>query len=60
MPAEQRGSIYRTSKGYGLRWYDENWARRRKAGFSPRSDARRWCEDVERPRCAEKPVQRRP
>ena len=50
MPAEQRGSVYRTSKGYGLRWYDENGARRRKAGFSSRSEARRWYEDVERPR----------
>jgi hypothetical protein len=50
MPAEQRGSVYRTSKGYGLRWYDEKGARRRKAGFSSRSEARRWYEHVERPR----------
>ena len=23
MPAEQQGSVYKTSKGFGLRWYDE-------------------------------------
>jgi len=50
MPADQRGSIYKTSKGYGLRWYDEGGARRRKAGFSSRSEARTWFEDVERRR----------
>src|SRR3954453_2663620 len=47
MPAEQQGSVYKTSKGYGLRWYDANGARRRKAGFTSRSDARKWFRDVE-------------
>ena len=27
MPAEQQGSVYKTSRGYGLRWYDEMGAR---------------------------------
>jgi len=50
MPRTQRGSVYKTSKGFGLRWYDEEGARRRKAGFSSRSAASTWFEDVERPR----------
>jgi integrase len=50
MPAEQRGSVYRTSTGYGLRWYDENGTRRRHAGFTSKSEARRWFDNVERPR----------
>jgi integrase len=50
MPAEQRGSVYKTGRGYGLRYYDETGARRRQAGFSSRSEARAWFRDVERPR----------
>jgi integrase len=50
MPAEQSGSVYKTTGGYGLRWYDENGARRRQAGFSSPSKARAWFRDVERPR----------
>ena len=34
MPAEQRGQVYATAKGFGIRWYDERGARRRRAGFS--------------------------
>jgi hypothetical protein len=49
VPAEQRGSVYKTSTGYGIRYYDEG-GRRRQAGFSSRSEARRWFEDVERKR----------
>ncbi len=50
MPADQQGSIYKTARGYGLRWYDETGARRRKAGFPSRSAARAWFRDVETPR----------
>jgi len=50
VPADQMGSVYRTSKGFGLRWYDEARTRRRKAGFSSRSAARAWLRDVEIPR----------
>ena len=50
MPAEQRGQVYATAKGYGIRWYDERGARRRQAGFSSPSKARAWFRDVELPR----------
>jgi integrase len=50
VPAEQRGQVYATTKGYGIRWYDENGARRRQAGFSSPSKARAWFRDVELPR----------
>lgn len=50
MPAEQCGSVYKTSRGYGLRYYDEKGARRRQAGFPSRSAARAWFRDVEAPR----------
>jgi hypothetical protein len=46
MPADQRGSVYKTARGYGIRWYHETGVRRRRAGFSSRSDARRWFQDV--------------
>ena len=50
MPAEQRGQVYATTKGHGIRWYDERGARRRQAGFSSPSKARAWFRDVELPR----------
>ena len=50
MPAEQRGSVYKTVNGFGLRWRDEHGQRRRQAGFPSRSAARTWFENVERPR----------
>jgi integrase len=50
MPADQRGSVYSTANGYGIRWYAEDGQRRRRAGFSSRSAARKWFEDVERKR----------
>jgi len=50
MPAEQRGSVYRTAKGFGIRWFDESGARRRQSGFTSRSEARAWFQDVERRR----------
>ena len=46
VPAEQRGQVYATAKGYGIRWYEAG-ARRRQAGFSSRSEARAWYRDVE-------------
>lgn len=60
MPADQRGSVYKTTKGYGLRWYDETGARRRKAGFSSRSEARKWFTDVESKRMRGETVARPP
>jgi integrase len=50
MPAEQRGSVYKTATGYGIRWRDEDGQRRRQAGFTSRSAARSWFADVERRR----------
>ena len=50
MPAEQRGSIYRTNTGYGIRYTDEHGARKRRSGFRSRSAARHWLEQVEKPR----------
>lgn len=47
MPADQQGSTYATSRGFGIRWYDETGARRRRAGFSSKSEARKWFRDVE-------------
>jgi integrase len=50
MPAEQRGSVYTTSKGFGIQWRDETGTRRRQAGFKSRSEARAWFQDVEKKR----------
>ena len=50
MPAEQRGEIYRTKTGYGIRWRDETGRRRRRSGFPSRSAARAWYEETERSR----------
>ena len=50
MPTEQRGQVYATTGGYGLRWRDENNVRRRRAGFSSPSKARAWFRDTELPR----------
>ncbi|MBA3332747.1 MAG: hypothetical protein H0U30_02045 [Actinobacteria bacterium] len=50
MPAEQAGSIYATSTGYGVRWRDETGRRRRQSGFSSESKAKVWFRDVELPR----------
>ena len=60
MPAEQAGSVYKTARGYGLRWYDERGARRRQAGFASRSEARAWFRDVESKRMRGEVVQRPP
>jgi integrase len=44
MPAESRGSVYRTRNGYGIRW-PEDGRRERKSGFATRGEARRWFAD---------------
>jgi integrase len=49
MPAELKGSVYATRKGYGIRWL-ENGRRRHEAGFETKRDARRWFDDEIRPR----------
>jgi integrase len=49
MPAEQRGSVYRTSRGYGIRWL-EGGRRRYQSGFATRTEARRWFADNVAPR----------
>src|SRR5262249_40996267 len=50
MPAEQQGSVYTTTRGVGIRWYDEQGMRRYRSGFKSRSAARAWFGDVERKR----------
>jgi hypothetical protein len=60
MPADQQGQVYKTTGGFGLRWYDENGRRRRKAGFSSPSKARAWFRDVELPRMRGEVVPRPP
>lgn len=49
MPAELKGSVYTTRKGYGIRWL-ENGRRRYEAGFESKRDARRWFDEEIRPR----------
>ena len=56
MPAEQRGSVYKTATGFGIRYY-EHGVRRRRAGFKSRSEARAWFETIERKRLRGEPVQ---
>ena len=51
MPAEQRGSAYRTSSGWGLRWV-EHGTRRHSSGVSSKSAALAHFRDVVRPRLA--------
>jgi hypothetical protein len=49
VPAEQRGSIFRTRTGYGIRWYGPGKTRRQKSGFATKREARRWWEAEVRP-----------
>ncbi len=44
MPAEQRGSAYRTRTGWGVRWY-ENGERRFRSGFASKSAALAYFRD---------------
>ena len=49
MPAEQRGSPYKTSGGWGVRWV-EHGKRRHHSGFPSKSAALAHFRDVVRPR----------
>lgn len=49
MPAELRGSVYTTSRGFGIRWI-EHGRRRYRSGFDSKKDARQWFTDEVRPR----------
>jgi integrase len=49
MPAEQRGSIYETKTGFGIRWL-EGGKRRHQSGFKSRTEARNHFRDEVRPR----------
>jgi integrase len=44
MPAETRGSVFKTKTGYGIRW-PENGRRPQRTGFKTRTEARRWFAD---------------
>jgi len=49
MPAETRGSVYKTRGGYGIRW-PEDGKRQFKSGFASKTDARRWFAETVAPR----------
>jgi integrase len=49
MPAEQKGSTYRTARGAGVRWI-ENGKRQHKSGFRSKTEARAWFRDEIAPR----------
>ena len=50
MPAEQYGHVYKTGRGFGIRWRDETGKQRRRSGFCSQSEAKAWYIDVERKR----------
>ena len=56
MPAEQRGSAYRTTTGWGVRYVDQYGRRQRKAGFKSKSAALAFYRDEIRPRLAITPA----
>ena len=41
MPAETRGSVFETPRGYGIRW-PANGKRPQRTGFKTKTEARRW------------------
>jgi integrase len=49
MPAEPRGSVFKTPNGFGIRW-PEQGKRPQRTGFKSRTDARRWFADNVAPR----------
>jgi len=49
MPAETRGSVYKTRTGYGIRWPEDD-KRMHRAGFETKTDARRWFTENVAPR----------
>src|SRR5262249_22001732 len=50
MPAEQRGSVFRTPRGWGVRWRENDRSRAQETGFANKSDALRYYRDEVRPR----------
>jgi hypothetical protein len=48
-PADQRGSIYTTKRGHGIRWL-EGGTRRHQSGFETKTAARQWFADNVLPR----------
>jgi integrase len=50
MPAEQYGSTYVTTTGFGIRWRDETGERRFRSGFRTERQALAWFQNVERKR----------
>jgi integrase len=49
MPAQQRGSAYRTARGWGVRWL-EHGRREHKSGFSSKTEALNWWDREIAPR----------
>src|SRR5262249_47545574 len=49
MPAETRGSVYKTRTGFGIRW-PEDGKRQFRSGFATKTDARRWFNETVAPR----------
>jgi hypothetical protein len=49
MPAETRGSVFKTRGGYGIRW-PEHGKRPQRSGFATRTAARRWFAEQVAPR----------
>jgi integrase len=49
MPAETRGSVYKTRTGYGIRW-PEKGDRPHRSGFATKTEARKWFADNVAPR----------
>jgi integrase len=49
MPAETRGSVYKTRTGYGIRW-PEAGRRMHRSGFATRTEARHWFAEHAAPR----------
>jgi integrase len=49
MPAEQRGSVFKTRSGFGVRWVEDG-RRPQQTGFRTKTEARRWFADQVAPR----------
>ena len=47
MPAEARGSVFKTRTGYGIRW-PEDGKRPQKTGFATKTEARHWFAETSR------------
>jgi integrase len=49
MPAEQRGSLFKTRTGYGVRWVEDG-RRPQRTGFRTKTEARQWFNEHVAPR----------